>query len=338
MATAVNEPEVLRHLLYHRSAAEGDASARMDQYVELLRTRKEGDHVAIEDPFNRAIALAFELVLECGLDPWDIDLVKFSSLYLERVRRTPEIDLVTAGRILVMAWTILRLQSDNLRAKSEPPAPIEEEPWDAPPDMSFLIEDPDFVYTQSVVEAQQAPIDEKVRHKGDRKVTLMELIEALEAARKEAEMRAEWAFLRDAEREKRKVAREGAVEGHFHKEDQEREVAEIWERIVQLNGHPIPLDDVHGRSRADLVKALVSVLFLARSNKVVLWQEDFPYGTIFIQNASKIHAPSDGPGSPPEARDEGAPIPAPPSAPPASPKGQDATPPTTTLPAEGESA
>lgn len=301
---AVNEAEVLEHLLHQTPDAPPGSPERerIGRYVEMVRARAEGAHVAIDDPFDRAVALAFELVLDAGMDPWDIDLVRFSHLYLERVRRTAEIDLATAGRIVVMAWTILRMQSDALRVKSEPPPPeVEEAPgWDDLP--AYVHDDPDFVYTQTVVGAPEAPIDEKIRHKGDRKVTLLELVEALEAARREAEARAEIVALRDAEKARRATASEGLVEGQVHKEDQEREVEEVWERILRLNGHPIPLDDIHSTSREDLVKALVSVLFLARANRVRLWQDNFPYGTIFVQNLAKLRpfaVPPDAAQSPP---------------------------------------
>lgn len=287
---ALDETRVVQHLLFHKALldVDGDApkASRINEYIQLVRQGGEGEHVRIEDPFDRAIALAFELVTSNHLNPWDIDLVKFSRLYLEKVKARPEIDLLTAGRLLVMAWTILKMQSEDLRAKSEPPAPAEESvAWEDLPDASFLAEEVDFAYTHAVVDGN-VPLDEKLRHKGDRKVTLMELVEALEQARAEAELRIKLMGDKEAERLRRRLLRDERVGSQVHKEDQEAEIAEVWGRIASLNGHPIALDEIHDNRREDLVKALVSVLFLARANRVKLWQEDFPYGTIYVQNVN----------------------------------------------------
>ncbi len=288
------QSEIVRHLLFHKALlGEDDASERIDHYVGLVEQSPDGEHVAISDPFDRAIALAFELVLDEHLDPWRIDLVQFAALYLRRLREAPGVDLITAGRLVLMAWRILRMQSDDVKDRAEPP-PAEAAPE---PDPWFGVEaedqgDPAVLYNHAVIEEGQVPFEEKIRHKGDRKVTFMELLDALEEARLESEARAEIGAKREAEKAARRAAGEASVGGQVHKEDQEAEIAEVWSRIARLNGHPIPLEDLRSdRSRDEVVKTLVSVLFLARAAKVKLWQDDFPYGPIFVQNAG-----ANGPG------------------------------------------
>lgn len=293
MAASLNEAEVVRHLMFHKALlGDEDNSDKINHYLALARSAPEGEHVAIEDPFEKAIALAFELVLHEHMDPWKIDLVRFTTLYLERLRSVPEIDLITAGRLVLMAWTILKLQSDGVKERAEPPPapepPPEPDPW-------FGVEgidpgDPSVMYDEAILERGEVPIDEKIRHKGDRKVTFMELLEALEAARGEAEMRMQLVASREADKATRAAIRTARAEGAAHKENQEEDIAEVWERIASLNGHPIPITDIQEKTREDVVKTLVSVLFLARSQKIKLWQENFPYGQIFVQN--KAHEPA----------------------------------------------
>lgn len=292
LAAHADDSSVVRHLLFHKSLlSEEDAGERIDNYLALVRETKAGEHITIKDPFDRSLALAFELVLAEHMDPWDLDVGRFATLYLQKVKERPEIDLITAGRLLVMAWTILKLQSEDAKARAEPPpAPSEPDPVD--PWFGVEAEDPeeaDHRFTHGVIEGE-APLDEKIRHHGDRKVTLFELVEALEEARVEAELRAQLNVARESARADRRARRDGSVEGRVHKEDQERDVAEVWERILGQNGHPIPLTDLQGKTREDLVTTLVSVLFLARENKVKLWQDDFPYGTIYVQNAELARA------------------------------------------------
>jgi segregation and condensation protein A len=284
------EALVINHLLFHKSLlSEGDEAARINQYIEMVKASKEGAHLVMVNPFDRAIAIAFQLVMEKHLDPWRLDLVQFTEMYLDNVRRGGEVDLITAGRLIFMAWAVLKLQSDEALLHAEayraPPAPAEDAvSWDDIPSDAWLTDDGGYAFTTAVLQSRQAPIDEKVRHRGDRKVTLFELVEAFEEARAEAESR----MILDAKRREARVvwakASRAGVQGAAHKEDLESEIREVWARIARQNGHPIPLRDLHGRSRDDLVKALVSVLFLARERHLRLWQEDFPYGPIFIQN------------------------------------------------------
>jgi segregation and condensation protein A len=289
---APEQPEagVVNHLLFHKSLlSEGDDSARLNAYIEMVKASKEGAHLVMQNPFDRAIAIAFQLVIEKHLDPWKLDLVQFKDLYLAHVRQTREVDLITAGRLIFLAWTVLKLQSDEalLRAEAsrhQPEPPAEEVSWDDIPTDAWLTDDGSYAFTNAVLSTKQAPIDEKVRHKGDRKVTLYELVEAFEEARAEAESR----MILDSKRKEARALwaqqRKAGVQGAAHKEDLEAEIREVWGRIRKLNGHPIPLKDLHDGTRDDRVKALVSVLFLARESHVTIWQERFPYGPIFIQN------------------------------------------------------
>lgn len=288
------EAEVINHLLFHKSLIGEHEPARLNAYIEMVKASKEGVHLVMVNPFDRAIAIAFQLVIEEHLDPWKLDLVQFTGMYLEHIRRTKELDLITAGRLIFLAWSVLKLQSDEALQRAEAsrvqPEPEPEVSWDDIPTDAWLTEDGAYAFTTAVLQGR-APIDEKVRHKGDRKVTLYELVEAFEEARQEAETR----IILDGKRREAKVLwareRKAGVEGAAHKEDLEAEIKEVWARITKLNGHPIPLRDLHDNSREDLVKCLVSVLFLAREQRLHLWQDNFPYGAIFVKNLAPGEKP-----------------------------------------------
>lgn len=283
----MSEQQLVNHLLFHKALIAEDGNVtRIDDYIRIAKESGAGRHVSIEDPFDRSISLAFELVLDQGMDPWAIDLVRFTALYMDRVEKGAPIDLITAGKLLHMAWSILRMQSDQLRVAAEPPPAPEPElvGWDDI-DLSVLGDDPDAAFAQVVDAAAPSDLlDEKVRHKGDRRVTLMELVSALEDARREADARALLVAAREGEKHRRAAARKGRAEGAAHREDQEEDIREVWERIVRENGAPIPITSIQERSREGLVKTLVSVLFLAKAQRIKLWQEDFPYGMIYVQN------------------------------------------------------
>ena len=289
----MSEQQLVNHLLFHKALIDEENGVdRINDYIRLVKERGLGHHVGIEDPFDRSISLAFELVLDQGMDPWAIDLVKFTSLYMDRVKQGARIDLITAGKLLHMAWSILRMQSEKLRQSAEPPPVPEPEElgWDDLPSMDDLPSDVDAAYNERVIQGEPEDVlDEKVRHKGDRKVTLMELVEALEEARREADLRAQLVEKRENEKAHRNAARRGKAEGAAHREDTEGDIREVWERILGQNGVPIPITSIQEKTREDMVKTLVSILFLARQNKIRIWQEDFPYGMIYVQNPDAKH-------------------------------------------------
>ncbi|MGQ0535948.1 MAG: hypothetical protein ACT4PT_07735 [Methanobacteriota archaeon] len=287
------QADLLNHLLWHKAMAEEASTVdRISGYIRMLETRNEGSHVSMTDPFDRSIALTFECCLENQLDPWNIDLARFAEVYAKKIRESPEVDLITAGRIVLLAWTVLKLQSDAIVVKATPPPPAPEgAAWDDLPSAPWLTDDGAYAYTQTVL-GGETPIDEKVRHQGDRKVTLFELVQALEEAKHEAEARALLSDKREADRLAYKEWKKTAFQGKLHKEDLEGEIREVWRRIKMHNGDPIPLTMLHDSTKDDLLQAIVGVLFLAAGSRIKVWQEEFPFGDIYVQNIAP-HA--DGP-------------------------------------------
>ena len=279
------DSEIINHLLFHRALTDEIADiSRIDNYIEMVKQSKEGSHISISDPFDKSIAIAFELVIKQHLDPWNIDLVKFSTLYLKRAKEE-KIDLVTAGKIIYMAWKVLKLQSDELVEYMEKTRNIEQEPfgWDDLPlfdDWSF---DNDFGYTKMVTK-KEIPFIEPVRRKAERRVTLIELIEAFDQARKEAERYQLLEKLRREEREKlEKFARE-RMKGRLHEETLEEDIKKVWSKIKQLNGKAIPLRKLYKPGdKEEFIKTLISILFLAYENKIRIYQRKFPYGEIYLR-------------------------------------------------------
>lgn len=111
--------KMVEYLLFHRALiGDGEAGAAtsefIDRYMALVRGLKDGVHIVIADPIQKATALLFELVLEQQFDPWEIDLAKFTQAYLTRVHEDGAVNFQIAGRLLYMAWSILLLQSEEV--------------------------------------------------------------------------------------------------------------------------------------------------------------------------------------------------------------------------------
>jgi len=255
--------EIIQHILTGRGLLHHEEN--LQQYIDIIQNR-----VFIKNPFDRAIAVIFELVMEKEVDPCRIDLVSFSKLYMEKVKKEG-IDLFIAGKIVLMAWKILRLQSEEIIRNMERK---EEEVYDYEiPD--WYGEDEIFYYTQKVIQ-NEIPLEKKIRRVPQRKVTLIELINAFEEAKEEVVKKAR------KRRSKEKEWKNVHAQDTMHKEDIEMDMHIVMEKLSSLNGQAIPLKELYS-TKDEMLTMLLPLLFLAKEERIFIWQEDFPYGEIYIK-------------------------------------------------------
>jgi segregation and condensation protein A len=259
--------------------------SRINQYLDIVKKASTGEHISIDSPFDRSVFLAFDLVLTQHLDPWNIDLVNFSSLYLKRAKEE-RIDLMTAGRIIYMAWKVLRMQSDNLvvnmEAKQE--EEIETFGWEDIPTGTWLESDNEYSYTNLVMKMPSPPLEEPVRRDAKRKVSLIELLDAFDHARKEAEEYQLIDRLRREERERLAAKARKAMKGTAHEDHLEEDIMTVWDRIRSSSKKSMSFRNIcESDDPEEHIKTFLSILFLAYDKKIRLYQRKFPYGEIYIK-------------------------------------------------------
>lgn len=273
--------DVLNHLMFQKSIIEDDAAAgretRLEGYLKMVEQLQQGTLVPSEDPFEKSVALVFELVVTQKMNPWDINLIEFSKMYLGRVKKASELNLIIAGKIVYMAWEILKLQSEQVLQRVDRPEQVDMmfEGWN--PDNLDLFVDPfDLGNGEQMLHSEEAPIDEKVRRKAQRPVTLIDLLDAFEEAKKESDIRQELAkFMVKYKRPD--------FDDKCHKENLEDDIAAVWERIQKCGTGSVPVCDLYATGKEDRVKVFISILFLARMGKIHIWQDKLPYGEIFLE-------------------------------------------------------
>jgi segregation and condensation protein A len=282
---------VLNYLVFHRSLhGESDGqSPLLDRYMYLVQNLKEGVHVVIAEPFDKALAMLFELVLDESFDPWEIDLGRFTELYLKRIREDDGVDFAVAGRLLFMAWSILWLQSREILANREPPPDPAGDP-SADPDDGFLGEltTPEAVdVTAAVLETPQAPpLEFMVRHHEARPVSLLELVNAFGEAEQEARRALRVQELRERLREEQRSPPEILVHGEIP----ERDVADFWEVAMSHPvGEPFPFLTLWRREqgRDRLVATFLAALHLSRVQAIELRQEKIAETPLFIVRSTE---------------------------------------------------
>lgn len=266
---------VLGHLMFHKALIdEGRGAEKIDRYLGLLRSAEEEKQIAGREPLDRSLQLVFELVLSNDLDPWDVDLMKFAKLYGQRMH-TEEVDFIVAGKLMHMAWSILHMQSREVLSLNERREELYFGEWDTESFDQF-VEHPLPQIDLAIPECVE--LTEVVRHRCTRPVSLVDLLDAFDTAQQEVEI----ALNRQRVREQLMKAQE-RFDGKSHSDDQEKDVAETWARIERCGSGPIALEDLFEDDKEDSIKVFVSLLFLARSGKISLWQDELPYGQIYLE-------------------------------------------------------
>ena len=264
----VNAEALDQHLLFHKALIDdADDASRIDRYRELLAADTEGERML--NPIDESIRAAFSLVLEHDMDPWAINLEEFVRIYGQRVQNS-EFDMIVAGKLMLMAWKILKMQSDAAVLSSEEPQYFEEDDgWDGFEEVA----DEDQLYIP------QVRLGAVAYRSALRPVTVMELLGAFEEAREEMAISAE----RERVRQELKAKQPRKFDNKAHDEDDEHDVERVWERIRDLGTGAFRLSDLYTDDMRNNITVFVSALHLLRDGKINLWQTELPYGDIFVE-------------------------------------------------------
>src|SRR2546428_12568982 len=119
-----NYQAILNHLLFHKALiSETEGGERINRYLAMLNEIDQGMHVAVRDPFEKSVVAAFELALERRLDPWEINLVPFTKLFLDKGKKDGSVNFVTAGEGAVFVPAIPTMVVDEVLLDAMPPGP-----------------------------------------------------------------------------------------------------------------------------------------------------------------------------------------------------------------------
>ena len=216
--------------------ADLETNRYLDRLVELSLV-EEAEHQFLIDPFDRSVALVFQMFHNTDLDPWDVDLSVFLELFNQRINESENIDLPTCGRLVRMAWSILRGQASSLLERQERSLTDEEveETWDFEDSWESEFSDEDYNFSVGVLTGAASDVlptmlEGRIHREEGRPVTLGELLMGLQAAGRlseEQKMREEIAKERREANEKAR-ARFG---GSLHVENLEDDLKRTWDAL-----------------------------------------------------------------------------------------------------------
>ncbi|MBT3641091.1 MAG: hypothetical protein HOJ64_02130 [Euryarchaeota archaeon] len=283
-----------------------ETSRYLDRLLELA-SLEEAEHQFLIDPFDRSVALVFQLFNTSDLDPWDVDLSSFLEMFNKRIEDTGNIDLPTCGKLVRMAWTILKSQASTLIERQEKSLQYQEDDvWEFEGGWETDLDDEDYIFTGGVLsgaadEALPSIFEGRIHRDQGRPVTLGELLMGLQSAGKLAEEQR----LRETIAKERREANEKArarFSGSLHIENLEDDLQRTWyafknnkkqdsesvelkDIVSTLNGNSLQsgMSIEEAKSEAQ-VTALVAALFLTNRGYVDLIQEEGRDGKIILRN------------------------------------------------------
>ena len=282
-----------------------ETSKFLDRLMELS-TLQEAEHQFLMEPFDRSVALVFQMFQSSDLDPWDVDLSSFIEMFNQRIKTAENIDLPSCGRLIRMAWAILRDQSSTLIERQERALDFDEdETWDFDGgwEAEFADEDYNFslgVMTGAADEALPSIFEGRIHRDEGRPVTLGELLLGL----KDASRLAEEQRIRERIAKERRDANEKArarFSGSLHVEDLEGDLKRTWTSLKSkasgdgsvslrevaddLNATSLSQGIAEEEAQAEAqVTAFVSTLFLTNRGYVGLTQEGGDDGKILLSD------------------------------------------------------
>ncbi|MBN2109802.1 MAG: segregation/condensation protein A [Methanosarcinaceae archaeon] len=218
-----------------------------------------------DDVLNEPVEILMNLAKNGDINPWDIDIVNVTDMFLERIEQMQMMDLRISGRTLLYASILLRMKSTGI---------MEEEEEEDYPDMSG--DELDFY------DVEEYPVPRlPIRRRATRPVTLQELILELQKAEK--------VETRRKDRKVRRRLEEGSavttdeVLGIAHEEDILGRVKSLGERLKNdlAEKEFVILSDLLGDNRSENIMTYVSLLFLATEKKVWLTQNEM-FGELYV--------------------------------------------------------
>ena len=282
-----------------------ETSRFLDRLMELS-TLEEAEHQYLIDPFDRSVALVFQMFHSSDLDPWDVDLSSFTEMFNERIQEAEDIDLPSCGMLIRMAWSILRGQASTLIDRQERALVFEEDdPWDFESGWEAEFDDADYnfsigVLTGAADEVLPSIFEGRIHRDESRPVTLGELLLGLQDAGRLAEEQRLREQISKERREAHQKAR-ARFSGSLHVEDLEGDLRRTWQALKartaedsavgleevaeELNQSSLDsgIKDDEARAEAQ-VTALVSSLFLTHRGYIGLKQEKGKNGRIVLKD------------------------------------------------------
>jgi segregation and condensation protein A len=235
---------------------------------------------------DASLEILVDMAKEGDLDPWDINLEKVTSKYLSAINQNPTDCLKEAGRAIFYASVLLRMKSDILAMQSSEALNIG---IHRELDDNYLLEEElaNNQIKQITFNDLEAAIRRKYIQKAKRfrKLTLKDLIQALQEAKEEEENRIYRKQQRLFDLENYSIIAPEVGDDIMELTHAENLEAAIERLNIILPEHIVDGDKLEFESIVRMLgcwsNAFLAILFLAHEHQIEFKQENF-YGELWI--------------------------------------------------------
>jgi len=211
-----------------------------------------------------------DIVKNEGMNPWDMDISRLATMYLEHIKDLQIIDFRLTGKFILTAAILLKMKSDALS------------PEELILPGYYLADLAGAIDLNKVFERPTAPDDLELtpmlHPRRTRRVTLDELLSALRGAMEVQERRDQ----RYVERDKIKHMRDNVISINI-----KQKIKELYDRIKsffkKLGRNQITFVElIPSKDRKDVIWTFLPLLHLSNDGKILLEQQK-EFGDIYVR-------------------------------------------------------
>lgn len=265
-----NEEAIENHLLFYKSLMRSNTDMeKINHYLEILHDHDES-RIKLENPVDEGIRTALRLVRDSGMDPWAIDIHEFVKLYTNRINKS-KFDIIVAGKLLVLAWDVVRLQSEETKLNSEKATQPE-------CDFGFDFEPELFQDEKTLLYVPDFEGGESIGREPTRPPTILEILDVFDEIGEDIAQAEERERIAIELRKQRTAAKK-----FHHKMDaelDESDIARVWERIQKIGAGEFSIKDLYTTSAKNNITVFLSVLHLVFRGYLDVTQDDLLKGDI----------------------------------------------------------
>ncbi|MBN3037108.1 MAG: segregation/condensation protein A [Candidatus Diapherotrites archaeon] len=206
-------------------------------------------------------AMLAETVKAESMDPWDIDVTILASRFMEKIREMRSVSFRVPANAVLASAILVRFKSDH---------------WQLYPQEEFEEQLEDELGVDYRLEGQKVPNLSPSRRITRRRMTIDDLIHAVEDVMKKEKQRARSRV--------HTFPQELAVYALEDAEDYEERLEDVYQRCLDAcdSEKLVMLSSLlKDNTRQELIGLLIPLLHLATQNRLVIWQEDF-FKEVFI--------------------------------------------------------
>lgn len=219
-------------------------------------------------------SLIYDLIKSEKMDPWDINVSLLANKYIDKLKKLKELDLKLSGKVLLAAAILLKIKAKRLVGGDL--AEFDQLLASAEQEQDQFYDDLEKELARGEQEVLDKNIVFELEHKlpqpRKRKVSVFELVKALEKALEVKKRRFDRIIQAHVQVPERKFDITLAIKGIYGK------ILGLFSKIKKLTFS----DLLPSQKKEDKIYTFIPLLYLSNQNKVELIQE-IPFGEIEIK-------------------------------------------------------